>query len=70
MKTSALTLASDTEAYAGHLTEARELTARAVQSAIQADSKENGAIWQADCRSAGSRLRSTPRKRGKQRPQR
>lgn len=42
-----LALASDTEAYAGHLTEARDLTTRAVQSAIQADSKENGAIWQA-----------------------
>ena len=42
-----LALASDTEAYAGHLTKARDLTTRAVQSAIQADSKENGAIWQA-----------------------
>ena len=42
-----LALASDTEAYAGHLGKARELTKRAVDSAIQADSKENGAIWQA-----------------------
>lgn len=40
-----LGLASDTEAYRGHLAKARELTARAVESAIQADSKENGAIW-------------------------
>jgi eukaryotic-like serine/threonine-protein kinase len=40
-----LTLASDTQAYAGHLNAARELTKRAVDSAIQADSKENGAIW-------------------------
>jgi serine/threonine protein kinase/tetratricopeptide (TPR) repeat protein len=42
-----LALASDTEAYAGHLRKARELTKRAVNSAIRADSKENGAIWQA-----------------------
>jgi hypothetical protein len=42
-----LGLASDTEAYAGHLGKARELTRRAVDSAIRADSKENGAIWQA-----------------------
>jgi serine/threonine protein kinase/tetratricopeptide (TPR) repeat protein len=42
-----LALASDTEAYAGHLGKARELTKRAVDSAVRADSKENGAIWQA-----------------------
>ena len=42
-----LALASDTEAYAGHFGQARELTKRAVDSAIRADSKENGAIWQA-----------------------
>ena len=42
-----LALASDTEAYAGHLGKARELTKRAVDSAIRADNKENGAIWQA-----------------------
>jgi eukaryotic-like serine/threonine-protein kinase len=41
-----LALASDTEAYAGHLGKARELTKRSVDSAIRADSKENGAIWQ------------------------
>ena len=41
----ALALASDTEAYAGHLEESRKLTKRAVDSAIHADSKENGAIW-------------------------
>jgi len=40
-----LSLASDTEAYAGHLVQARELTKRAVDSAIRADSKETGAIW-------------------------
>ncbi|HEX7424373.1 MAG TPA: tetratricopeptide repeat protein [Terriglobales bacterium] len=42
-----LALASDTEAYAGHVGKARELTKRAVDSAIRADSKESGAIWQA-----------------------
>jgi tetratricopeptide (TPR) repeat protein/predicted Ser/Thr protein kinase len=41
-----LALASDTEAYGGHLGKARELTRRAVDSAIRADSKETGAIWQ------------------------
>jgi len=40
-----LALASDTEAYGGHLGNARELTKRAVDSAIRADSKETGAIW-------------------------
>jgi serine/threonine protein kinase/Tfp pilus assembly protein PilF len=43
-----LALASDTEAYAGHLGKARELTERAVDFAIRADSKETGAIWQAN----------------------
>jgi tetratricopeptide (TPR) repeat protein len=41
-----LALASDTEAYVGHLGKARELTKRAVDAAIRADSKENGAIFQ------------------------
>jgi serine/threonine protein kinase/tetratricopeptide (TPR) repeat protein len=43
-----LVLASDTEACAGHLGNARELTKRSIDSAIRADSKENGAIWQAN----------------------
>ena len=43
-----LTLAFDTEAYAGHVGKARELTKRAVDAAIRADSKESGAIWQAN----------------------
>ena len=43
-----LALASDTEVYGGHVGKARELTKRAVDSAIRADSKENGAIWQAN----------------------
>jgi hypothetical protein len=41
-----LSLASDTEAYAGHLHKATELTKRSIDSAIRADSKETGAIWQ------------------------
>jgi eukaryotic-like serine/threonine-protein kinase len=40
-----LSLASDTEAYAGHLSKARELTKRSIDSAIRADNKEAGAIW-------------------------
>ena len=43
-----LALASDTEAYSGHVAKARELTKRAVDSAIRADSKETGAVWQAN----------------------
>jgi DNA-binding winged helix-turn-helix (wHTH) protein/tetratricopeptide (TPR) repeat protein len=38
-------LASDTEAFFGHLGESRGLTKRAVDSAIHADRKETGAIW-------------------------
>ena len=52
-----LALASDTEAYGGHLGKARELTKRAVDSAIRADSKESGAIWQANAALRTSRLR-------------
>jgi serine/threonine protein kinase/tetratricopeptide (TPR) repeat protein len=39
-----LALASDTEAYAGHIDKARALTQRAVESAVRADNKESGAI--------------------------
>jgi serine/threonine protein kinase/Tfp pilus assembly protein PilF len=41
-----LSLDSDTEAYTGRLSKARSLGKRSVDSAIRADSKENGAIWQ------------------------
>ena len=41
-----LSLASDSEAYVGHLSKARELKKRSIDSAIRADSKESGAIWQ------------------------
>jgi tetratricopeptide (TPR) repeat protein len=40
-----LSLASDTEAYAGRLSRARDLTKQSVDSAIRADSRETGAIW-------------------------
>jgi hypothetical protein len=43
-----LALASDSVAYGGHLGTARDLTKRAVDSGIRADSKETGAIWQAN----------------------
>jgi eukaryotic-like serine/threonine-protein kinase len=38
-------LASDTEAYSGHLGRARELTRRAVDSAVRVDNKENGPLY-------------------------
>jgi serine/threonine protein kinase/tetratricopeptide (TPR) repeat protein len=41
-----LSTQSDTEAYSGHLTRARDFTRRAVDAAVRADSKESGAIWQ------------------------
>jgi serine/threonine protein kinase/tetratricopeptide (TPR) repeat protein len=40
-----LSLASDTEAYRGHLMNARTLTKESVASAIRSDNKESGAIW-------------------------
>ena len=42
-----LALSADTEAYAGHLSRARELSKQAVDSAIRTDNKESGALWQA-----------------------
>jgi tetratricopeptide (TPR) repeat protein len=42
-----LSLDSDTEAYAGRIGKARQLTEQAVESAVRVDSKENGAIsWE------------------------
>jgi serine/threonine protein kinase/tetratricopeptide (TPR) repeat protein len=37
---------AETEARAGHLQRARELTRRAVDSALRADNKESAAVWQ------------------------
>ena len=41
-----LSLASDSEAYLGHLMKARQLTRQAVDSSIRFDNKEAGAVWQ------------------------
>jgi len=43
-----LALASDTEAYAGRVRKAKELTEQAVKSAIRADNKEGAAVYQAN----------------------
>ena len=45
-ETFGLALASDTEAFAGHLSKAGDLTRQAVDSAVHNDRKETGAIWQ------------------------
>jgi serine/threonine protein kinase/tetratricopeptide (TPR) repeat protein len=41
-----LALEAETEAYAGHLSKARELTRRAMDSAVRADNKGGASIWQ------------------------
>src|SRR5271166_499639 len=43
-----LALASDTEAYAGHVRKSRELTRQAVNSAIRTENQEGAAIYQAN----------------------
>ena len=43
-----LSFQSDTEAYYGRLSRAREFSRRAVDSAMRADSKEKAALWQAN----------------------
>ena len=43
-----LSAQSDTESYYGHLAKARELTQRAVTSALKSGQKESAAIWQAN----------------------
>jgi eukaryotic-like serine/threonine-protein kinase len=58
-----LALASDTEAYRGHLAVSRELTARAAASAIRADSKESGAVWLANSALVNAAFGSTPEAR-------
>jgi tetratricopeptide (TPR) repeat protein len=47
-KNEGLALASDTEAFVGRLGKARELTKRAVDSAVREDNKEGGANYLAD----------------------
>jgi tetratricopeptide (TPR) repeat protein len=41
-----LALEAETEAYAGHLKNARDLTRRAVESAVRADNKASASIWE------------------------
>jgi serine/threonine protein kinase/tetratricopeptide (TPR) repeat protein len=41
-----LSFQSDTDAYYGHLSKARDFSRRAVDAAVRADSKETAAIWQ------------------------
>jgi len=43
-----LSAQSDTEAYYGRLTKARDFSRRAVDSAVRAESKETAALWQAN----------------------
>jgi hypothetical protein len=44
-ETFGLALASDTEAFAGHLQKARELTQSSEESAVKTNNKESGALW-------------------------
>ena len=41
-----LALEAETEGFAGHLNKARELTRRAVDSALRADNKGGASIWE------------------------
>jgi len=43
-----LSMQSDTEAYYGRISKARDFSRRAVDSAVRADSKETAALWQAN----------------------
>ena len=43
-----LSLDSDTQAYSGHITKARELTGQAVESAKRVDDKESGSVYLAN----------------------
>ena len=76
-----LALASDTEAYGGHLGKSRELTKRAVDSAMRAGNKESAAIYLANAalqqaaygnpaearQSAGEALKLAPTSQGPER---
>jgi hypothetical protein len=62
-----LALASDTEAYGGRMGNLQQMTNRAVDSAVQADSKETGAAFRAIA-PKGKPLTATLPKHGSQRP--
>lgn len=48
-----LSMQSDTQAYYGQLTKARDYSSRAAVSAVRADSKETAASWQVNAALAG-----------------
>lgn len=45
VRTFGLDMAADTAAFAGHEHQAQDLTRQAAESAVEADSRENGGIW-------------------------
>jgi len=55
-----LSIQSDTEAYYGRLTRARDFSRRAVDAAVRADSKETAAIWQANAALREAEFGNTP----------
>ncbi len=66
-----LSLASDTEAYTGHLDRARVLTRRAVESALRMRKKKEGSVYGAVCLAFAAkkhkkRFTATSRKLGRQ----
>jgi DNA-binding winged helix-turn-helix (wHTH) protein/tetratricopeptide (TPR) repeat protein len=54
-----LSLQSDTEAYYGRMSKARDFSRRAVDSAVRADSKETAAVWQANAATREAELGNT-----------
>ena len=60
-----LSFQSDTEAYYGRLTKARDFSRRAVDAAVRADSKETAATVAGKCGSARSGVRQLQRQRSK-----
>jgi len=55
-----LSMQSDTEAYYGRMSKARDFSRRAVDSAVHADSKETAAVWQADAALREAELGNAP----------
>lgn len=55
-----LSMQSDTEAYYGRMSKAREFSRRAVDSARHADSKETAALWQANAATREAELGNAP----------
>ena len=54
-----LSMQSDTEAYYGRLTKARDFSRRAVESAVRADAKETAALWRLNAALREAELGST-----------